>query len=107
MSKTNQINQNVEPISFDAFKALKKGDVVLIKVGDRYYKSQVVTPAFYNADADEPGWEIDTTNGFADQYSVYLPKSEPKKTMRTKKVLRFPVNNYVLAEMNDKVPFTV
>lgn len=59
-------------ITFDEFMNLRPGDTVYILVGAIRYKSKVVRGAFYNADADEPDFEIETTNGFADVDSVCI-----------------------------------
>ena len=58
------------------FERLKPGDTVWIRIGDKYYKSRVVRKPFYNHDSDEPGWEVETNNGYCDRYSVYLNKPE-------------------------------
>lgn len=78
---------NVEPFEFDMtnsyrtevfqkishanFLALQPGDKVYIKAGDNFFLSTVENKPFYNADADEPGLELETSNGFADEFSVY------------------------------------
>lgn len=53
---------------------LKVGDKVLLRVGDKFYKSEVTREAFWNSDSDEPCWEIETTNGSADEYSVWTER---------------------------------
>lgn len=99
MKNKSMATPRKECVTLEEFKALKQNDKIFLKIGDKYLSSTVVRPAFYNADADEPDLEIETTNGFADQYSVYLPEGETKFSMKTKHLLRFPVNHYVLAEM--------
>jgi len=59
-------------ISHAGFLSLRKGDTIYIKVQDSYYLSEVYEQATYNADADEPCMEIETSNGFATEDSVYV-----------------------------------
>lgn len=65
-------NASLRPISWEEFHALKIGDTVYIKTDDTFHAAQVTRPAFYNSDADEPDWEVETTNGFSDCYSLYV-----------------------------------
>lgn len=58
--------------TFDEFKKLRKGNAVFVKCYDQYVKAIVEDNAFYNADADEPGWEVETTHGFISIDSVYI-----------------------------------
>ena len=60
-----------KPLSFEQAKALKAGDVVYIGMNDhskaggkRYIAAVVLAPLFWNSDADEPDWEVETSNGF-------------------------------------------
>lgn len=62
----------IKMIDWKDFLELKKGDIVYVVVGDRVCKSKVVRSPFYNADADEPDWEVETNNGFCDVYSLYV-----------------------------------
>ena len=59
-------------ITHREFQELKIGDVVFLKCGDDIYKSEITRKPFYNSDADEPDWEVETTNGFADEFSLYI-----------------------------------
>lgn len=69
--------KNYEMLTFEEAKALKVGDKV--KVGLKagadgsmvYYDATVVRPLFWNSDADEPDWEVETTFAFVDVYSMY------------------------------------
>ena len=59
-------------ISFNDFFALDKGDTVFIKVCDELLESKVLGKPFWNSDADDPDWEIETSNGFSDMYSLLV-----------------------------------
>ncbi|MDO4841637.1 MAG: hypothetical protein Q3982_03055 [Phoenicibacter congonensis] len=62
----------VRHLNFSEVKALKIGDEVVIQYGESSFMSAKITRAmFWNSDADEPAWEIETDNGFIDAYSVY------------------------------------
>jgi hypothetical protein len=50
---------------------LKQGDKIAIKIGSDFLSAKVVRPMFWNSDADEPDWEVETDNGFVDVYSIY------------------------------------
>ena len=66
------IKNNIRKISLTEFHSLKYGDTVFVKCGGQFYRSKVVRSPFYNADADQPDWEVETTNGFCDEYSLYI-----------------------------------
>lgn len=55
------------------FLDLCVGESIMICVCGRLYPATVVRAAFWNSDADEPDWELETTNGFVDADSVYKP----------------------------------
>ena len=59
-------------ITHEEFCNLKPGDIVWVGCKGRMYKSKVLREPFYNADADEPDWEVETDNGFCDEYSLYI-----------------------------------
>ncbi len=67
----------IRQLSFDEVKNLEKGDkVVICTCFDPPRKmvledATVVRPMFWNSDADEPDWEVETTNGFVDPHSFY------------------------------------
>ena len=46
------------------FQKLKAGDVVVYMIGLKKRRTVCTGNAFYNSDADEPGWEIETENVF-------------------------------------------
>lgn len=60
--------------TIDNFKKLKKGDEFICFCERALYKEIAAGAAFYNFDADMPGWEIETESGF---YwcldSIYIP----------------------------------
>ena len=39
-----------------------------------FITATVIRPMFWNSDADEPDWEVETDNGFVDIYSIYEVK---------------------------------
>lgn len=55
--------QNYRWMTEDEFKRLKPGDTVVCEIDGRMSKETVTTGAFYNYDADDPDWEIETLNG--------------------------------------------
>ena len=46
------------------FQELKAGDVVVYMISLKKRRTVCTGNAFYNNDADEPGWEVETENGF-------------------------------------------
>lgn len=46
------------------FQKLKAGDVVVYEIGLKKRRTVCTGNAFYNNDADEPGWKVETENGF-------------------------------------------
>lgn len=64
-------------MEFSEIKELEVGDKVAICVymdipnRAKFVDATVVQPLFWNSDADEPDWEVETTNGFVDVYSIY------------------------------------
>ena len=77
VSPNPNAKEKYEMLSFEEAKALEVGDTVLVGVnfshmGFRvYYEATVITPLFWNSDADEPDWEVETSHCFADVYSLY------------------------------------
>lgn len=59
------------------FMSLTNDDSVYLDVCGCLYQSKVIGEPFWNSDADEPGWEIETDNGYADMYSIYVSADEP------------------------------
>ena len=72
MIKEEKYMNYLRQVTFYEFMNLRKGDEVYLKIGPEFYKSIVVRECFYNADADDPDFEIETTNGFTDSISVYI-----------------------------------
>ena len=66
-------------LTLTEFFSLKKKDKVFVRIHDTLVKSEVMNKPFYNSDADEPDWEVETSNGFCDMYSVYKLNDEIKK----------------------------
>ena len=64
-------------MEYSEVKELKVGDKIAICVymdipnKAKFINATVVRPMFWNSDADEPDWEVETTNGFVDIYSIY------------------------------------
>ena len=64
-------------MEFSEIKQLEVGDEISICVCYKpphkaeFIPATVVRPLFWNSDADEPGWEIETDNGFTDVYSIW------------------------------------
>ena len=66
-------------MEFTEIKELEVGDKVYIGIADipnkiEFVSATVVQPLFWNSDADEPDWEVETTNGYVDIYSIYEVK---------------------------------
>lgn len=66
-------------LTLTEFHALKKGDKVFVRVHDTLVESEIMNKPFYNSDADEPDWEVETSNGFCDIYSLYKLNNEIEK----------------------------
>ena len=68
-----------------AFRRMEYAEIKELEVGDKiaicvymdipnkvsFIDAVVVRPMFWNSDADEPDWEVETNNGFVDVYSIY------------------------------------
>ena len=67
-------------VSMAEAKKLKKGDIIFVGLRNgtslTYQKAVVLSPLFWNSDSDEPDYELETTNGFVDINSIYLPKDD-------------------------------
>lgn len=62
-------------IKLDEFKKIKAGDkIYCASLGGVISQETAVGDAFYNYDADEPDWEVETNNGFICWDSVYVPE---------------------------------
>ena len=65
-----EILPKLRRITHEEFENLKPGDAVLIKFGYALYQAEVLGKPFYNCDAGEPDWEVETDNGFCDEGSL-------------------------------------
>lgn len=67
-------------MEYSEIKQLEAGDHIAICIymdipnRAEFIDTTVVRPMFWNSDADEPDWEVETTNGFVDIYSIYEVK---------------------------------
>ena len=66
------MNKVFRPITYKEFFKLPVGQKILVSCGGRLCESEIIRGAFYNYDADEPDYEIETNNGFCDWESVYV-----------------------------------
>ena len=61
-------------------RELEAGDSVAICINSdipnkmEFINATVIRPLFWNSDSDTPCWELETTNGFVDTYSIYEVK---------------------------------
>lgn len=62
---------DMKMLTLTEFYALKKGDKIFVRIHDTLVESKVLNKPFYNSDADKPDWEVETSNGFCDIYSLY------------------------------------
>jgi hypothetical protein len=64
-------------MEYSEIKELEIGEEIAICINNdppkvmEFITASVVNPMFWNSDADEPDWEVETTNGFVDIYSIY------------------------------------
>ena len=64
-------------LEWNEIRQLEKGDEIVICTywnppkEIHFEDATVIRPLFWNSDADEPDWELETTNGFVDTYSIY------------------------------------
>lgn len=67
-------------MEFSEIKQLEIGDKIAICIymdipnKAEFVNTTIIRPMFWNSDADEPDWEVETTNGFVDIYSIYEVK---------------------------------
>lgn len=71
--------------STHSFRRMEYSEIKKLEVGDKisicvymdipnkakFVDATVVRPMFWNSDADEPDWEVETDNGFVDIYNIY------------------------------------
>lgn len=75
--RINANSVSLRRMEYSEIKELEVGDKIAICISNNPPKSMefatatVVRPMFWNSDADEPDWEVETTNGFTDVYSIY------------------------------------
>lgn len=71
--------QQYRPVSMAEAKKIKTGDIIFIGLrngsssGLTYQKAVALSSLFWNSDSNEPDYELETTNGFVDINSIYLP----------------------------------
>lgn len=71
------------PINHKEFQAIKKGDVFYGKILGKYKREKAANDAFYNADADDPKWEVEAVSGaFYCKDNVYK-KEDPEVNTNT------------------------
>ena len=63
-------------MEFSEIKELEVGDKIAVCICNNpkkmeFINATVVQPMFWNSDADEPDWEVETDNCFTDIYSIY------------------------------------
>jgi hypothetical protein len=63
---------NTRSIKPSEFMNLKKGCIVYSKENGHTLQHKVTRDTFWNSDADEPDYEVETTNGYYDMYSLYV-----------------------------------
>ena len=63
---------NLRMITEEEFHNLKSGDIVYIKASEHMFQGKVLNKPIWNSDADEPDWEVETTNGWSDMYSLFV-----------------------------------
>jgi hypothetical protein len=67
-------------MEYHEIKQLEVGDDIAICVcmdipnKVEFVNATVTRPMYWNYDADNPCWELETTNGFTDIYSIYEVK---------------------------------
>lgn len=96
------------------FRRLVAGDAIIININGEYHPATASNYAFYNSDANEPGWEIETDAGFVALDSAYreitipdesrlrLMTLEEFRDLREGDVFFVLCNNeYLVAQVND------
>lgn len=62
---------DMKMLTLTEFFSLKGKDKIFVRIHDTLVESKVLNKPFYNSDADEPDWEVETSNGFCDIHSLY------------------------------------
>ena len=71
------------PISLEEFKQIKEGDMIRCQICGEIYFEEAACAAFYNYDADEPDWEIETVDGVCYCWdSIVVPKDNYEELQR-------------------------
>ncbi len=95
---------DMERLTLTEFINLKKDDIVFVQFHDTLIKSTILNKPFWNSDADEPDYEVETSNGFCDIYSLYKLNNEIEKgeyNMNDEKIkIKLPNGGSIIAERN-------
>ena len=75
-------------ITLEEFRKIKSGCMIYCSLQGNIVKNKALCDAYYNADCDEPDWEVETSDGIYHWDSVYvkvskLSKTEIYKTLKT------------------------
>lgn len=74
---------DMKKLSKTEFMNLKGADEIFIRVNNNFIRSTIYNKPFWNSDADEPCWEVETSNGYCDEYSCYVVVEEEKSATLT------------------------
>lgn len=74
MSYSYTATHSIRRMEYNEIKQLQVGDKIHILVYQEFIEATVVRPMFWNSDADEPDWEVETDCCFTDIYSIYKIK---------------------------------
>lgn len=66
------MKQGYRMVTLSEFREIKTGDKIVCRIGNRYITQTATSDAFYNYNADDPDWEVETENGFFCWDSVYI-----------------------------------
>jgi hypothetical protein len=64
-------------MEYSEIKELEVGDKIVVcsymnmPLQATFLDAVVITPMFWNCNADEPGWEVETNIGYVDIYDIY------------------------------------
>lgn len=91
-------------ITSNEFINLSKGDMIQYRVGEVWFRTKCIGDAFYNADANEPGWEVETEDCNLSMYNdiVIEKKHEPKEF-----VIRLILTENDIEALEDKVGYSI
>lgn len=73
------MEKHYEQMKLSDFQKIKAGDKIYCQIDTRITEETATGDAFYNYDADEPGWEIETANGFFCWDSVYTTRQDDEQ----------------------------